>query len=152
MVWFLLFLSVLLFAMVLVMGYQLIRLAKFIMYFEDNHSVAIEEYYEAVDALLAAETHIEAILKMPIFFETESIREVVQKGKDEAAMARLIVRKCAEGFIARIREKEIVYEEVDDEQEAFRQPLTTTDEEEIYQAISPGPPFKPLRERPFINR
>lgn len=153
MIWFLFLISIVLFALVLVMGYQLIRLAKFIMNFEDNHSVAIEEYYEAVDALLVAEQHIDAILTMPIFFESEEIRAVVQKGKDEAAMSRLIVRKCAENFIARIRNKDIGYEEVDDNEE-YQPPvamLSSSDEEEIYQAIAPGPPFKPLRNRPFIN-
>lgn len=89
------------------------------MAFEDNHSDAIEDYYEVIDVLLATEEQLQNVINMPIFFENEELRRIIDDAKQTTIVSRMNVRRCAENFVRRSKEKNISYEEVIDPEEMY---------------------------------
>lgn len=81
-------------------------LAETILKFEEIQQVQLEDYDAAIQALVDAEKRITNILTMPIFFESEGIRAVVESGLQEARIARMTVRSCAEQLIKRLQQNE----------------------------------------------
>ena len=105
----------------LVCWYYLFKFVRTIMAFEDNHSDAIEEYYETIDALLLIEEKLDGVIAMPIFFENEELRGIIDSAKRETQMSRVVVRHCAEKFVRRTKETKISYEELYEEIESQQQ-------------------------------
>jgi len=98
-------------------SWYLFKFVRLIMAFEDTHSEAIEGYYETIDALMAIEESLDKIIQIPIFFESQEIREVIDGARNETKISRLIVRRCAEQFIKRSKKKDISYVELVEEPE-----------------------------------
>lgn len=98
---------------------KIIKLARTIMAFEDNHSDAIEDYHTVIEILLACEEQLQAVIDMPIFFENEELRKTIDEAKQTTIVSRINVRKCVEAFIFRTKDKNIGYEEVIDEEDIY---------------------------------
>lgn len=123
----------------LVSSWYLFKFVRVIMAFEDTHSEAIEGYYEAIDALVAIEDSLDKIIEIPIFFESQEIREVIEAARNETKVSRLIVRRCAEQFIKRSKKKDISYFEIVTEPEetnAVNASAMTIEEQQFVDSVN----------------
>lgn len=122
----------------LVSSWYLFKFVRVIMAFEDTHSEAIEGYYEAIDALVAIEESLDKIIEIPIFFESQEIREVIEAARNETKVSRLIVRRCAEQFIKRSKKKDISYFEIVTEPEETNAVTSamTTEEQQFVDSVN----------------
>lgn len=103
MTWIFAFLALVFFCTSLFLLYKVYNLASIIMVCEDDYS-------DCIDSLLQVEQKLTAVIEMPIFFENEEIRGIVNKAIEEVMLSRGVVVRAAEKFVEKSENKYITYE------------------------------------------
>ena len=93
---------------------QIYKLAGNVFFFEDVHSQILEEFDDTIEALFVVEEQLDAVIAMPIFFENEELRAIIDAAKNETKISRLVVRHSAEKFVARIKNSKVLHVEVEE--------------------------------------
>lgn len=93
-------------------GLYIMKFLKYIMWFEDYYDSVLEDYDKSIESLVEVEARMDKILAMPIFFDNAEIRAVVEQGRDEARVSRIIIRRMAEHLVRQLKSEKISYTEL----------------------------------------
>ena len=90
--------------------YQLLKLARIIMIFEDDLG-------DSIDALRQSEKTLDDLLKMQLFFDSKEVKFAVMEAMQDIKLAKMSVTGLIRKFTQRSKQKYVSVKVVEDEQE-----------------------------------